>query len=922
MVGFASKTAKLLQNRVEVQSSLTEDVATQLAMFPLAKQVASSGRRQQLDQLGIDIWNAAANLVRYDQSDVPTAERDRHTCDTMHDLSSTLKVFAYFLIDAAYQCSPKPVEPLQRVLRVLRIALKAVSACLGRNKLALSLKVLGDSANYIAVIEAVVHPEPCNQAAEDVHQDFLKIGRQLVLDYHLSRILHSWKADDIGLADFFARKIAYHEFSGIPCLTKQAVELYTSIARHLANELHYSDAVGWLTRAEDIIVEDSIPVNENLDSYLDVVDAQVDCTLEVQSSQCRAKALELLKRIEDKACGKGAFPIQLTRFRITAKTASHNASELLSDLLRMIREAFESDSCCKTILQAANFLKQRNSLSACKALQQFLNSFLIKRSSVDVEFQAKGVWLERTLITLTVFAFSPRNHREHHFLDLIEQCYDDVERSASCELSYKAAHAVQTLIWKSLDTADWETNEKACKLLSHPIFSNASTNNNARIARKAMTVALESDELEIAHQAYRRMPEAHRDDLSSRYLAFKLGLRSQDFDFARDCLEIVAMQSSQHPDFLYACIIEAHKSGYQEIAILALSALVDLSPTGIHLPALLRCTAQMLLAQSPAIHELTDNTLDTVIGVFENAAARIDEMRHVSGDLWPLEVQWWVKTTYHLSLQSCASAHPQVLIRLLQSCVRFIDSIPAESDVSQARETQKRRVFCIFFSTSAHIMLGRVSPNLQSSAEHFLQAQQQLRAFASYLNQEGSINTDDDVSKWTFELLKFDLECAIRLEQWDRLDEILKRCVNHGEGDRWDVLADLVILLQHKKPPHVGSASSANIPKLLQKAINSTWSQDRNVPKVARWIRIAFSICSDDNSGDVNGELGIDLVKQAAAIARRGREEESGDMIVYPEAELLWLAAVAFNRAVDCLDGVAGYKEARRWADAALELAY
>lgn len=44
-------------------------------------------------------------------------------------------------------------------------------------------------------------------------------------------------------------------------------------------------------------------------------------------------------------------------------------------------------------------------------------------------------------------------------------------------------------------------------------------------------------------------------------------------------------------------------------------------------------------------------------------------------------------------------------------------------------------------------------------------------------------------------MLKFDLEGVLRLQSWEDLDGALQTCLDLGDVDRWDTLADLVIVI-------------------------------------------------------------------------------------------------------------------------------
>lgn len=104
------------------------------------------------------------------------------------------------------------------------------------------------------------------------------------------------------------------------------------------------------------------------------------------------------------------------------------------------------------------------------------------------------------------------------------------------------------------------------------------------------------------------MPEIGKDEPITRYLMYKIGLRSGDEGFgmasvqyatangliniAAECLDYVCRSSAKDATLLYACVMEAQSAGNKRQAISALERVIDKydhgAPAGIHLPALLR----------------------------------------------------------------------------------------------------------------------------------------------------------------------------------------------------------------------------------------------------------------------------------------------------------------------------------------------
>ena len=214
-------------------------------------------------------------------------------------------------------------------------------------------------------------------------------------------------------------------------------------------------------------------------------------------------------------------------------------------------------------------------------------------------------------------------------------------------------------------------------------------------------------------------------------------------------------------------------------------------------------------------------------------------------------------------------------------------------------------------------MLGRSTDDRPELLQHYTEARREISLFMQIQQQlagDTSVGSHDQAR--VLEILKFDLESTFKLQQWDQLDAVLDACLEFEGSDRWDTMADLVIIIHTEtKDLQIDSSATAKIPDLLQKIINETWKQDKDVVKLARWLRLSFSI----DLSDADGDLSLKLLGQATMMARRRTEGEGLER--YPEHELQWMAITAYNRAVDFL-AREEFDKVHEWVDAALGLAY
>ncbi|GME65197.1 Tetratricopeptide-like helical protein [Neofusicoccum parvum] len=235
--------------------------------------------------------------------------------------------------------------------------------------------------------------------------------------------------------------------------------------------------------------------------------------------------------------------------------------------------------------------------------------------------------------------------------------------------------------------------------------------------------------------------------------------------------------------------------------------------------------------------------------------------------------------------------------------------------------------------------------------------------------------TRADLAAKRAQLLRYELESALKRNDWDGLDALWDECfdvpdtnITHAgniegkvkdKGGNWyihhlETLADLALVIHAEltkaDTTNLENASStsthrARILGVLQRIVNQSWQgggeRGADVVHLARWIRCLFQLSLDGGAGtaavdqdaiplqcveqasDVVTSVGIASV--ASSSTSSGRRASSGDAApvganAYPQNEADWLASTAFNRGVDffCAGDDA---RCQRWVERALQLA-
>jgi hypothetical protein len=553
--------------------------------------------------------------------------------------------------------------------------------------------------------------------------------------------------------------------------------------------------------------------------------------------------------------------------------------------------------------------------SALAAIEQLVNTRLLPDLDAVMDNEVVKTWLEKAVITYTGFSTALTGLLSPDVPQRMSTLFDNIVQQASDLLSPRAAHAMQALIWRASNDAHGSHTEVWFDTLQHSLFVSVGASNKALISRKLMATALRRGELDTARAAFYGLPGSSQNEGMTRYLAYKLALRSNDMQLAAECLGSLAKHVDKEPRYLYACVLEAQQSGNRAMAVAAFQVLVNQPPNGVQLPTLLRCTVKLLVEELDTLNRPLSEITSELAHLFDIASAKTKMFRRGTEEQWRAEIQWWSKNAFNIALRLCTEMPPDHLVRLVRACIQFLECYPDDGGLMHHDDLIQRKQICHFICASAFTVLARATDDRPQQLQNYLEVQREAKAFLALWRQPHYQTPNaEQRSARALELLRMNVESVFKLEQWKKLSEALGACLEFQGTDRWDTLADLVLIIyDHTSKLAIDSLATAKIPELLQKIINETWSKDKDILKLARWLRFTFSVGLNDS----NGSVSIKLVEQAASMAKRGTEMRNQP---YPEDELQWLATTAFNKAVDLL-AVEDCATAEQWMEAALELA-
>ena len=688
---------------------------------------------------------------------------------------------------------------------------------------------------------------------------------------------------------------------------EELADLLFEIGNDLIKKSLWTNALPWLEVAFDTLAEHS---RESLSSdagelRMSIMHSMVKSLSQSGGDGNRRKAWNIIQELSTEYGDK--LMVLLLKLNLLATDPVPSAEDYRETLQRIARTVHLTDSNVGTILHHVHKLKAWNFNMAHNVLVTFL---------VDRLFGGENEsWLEKTLITIVWNGTTSANVPS--VVSILNEVFDDLAASWSKALSPSATHAAQILLWKRIEAAynqdQYESAESWCRLSLHEIFGNCGSTNIGKLQRKLILCALGMSKATKAREIASTMSAANQSDESTQYLLYKVALRCQDSEMAAECLNAICSSPTRDATLIYACVLEAQRVGDQAQIITILQLVLEqfnyAVPSGVHLPALLRCNARLLMR---SIDTATEDDISSLCKLFEGAATQAKRSRRLEKDnLFTLvELDWFSRNCYNLTLKFCTAWLPQQTLRLVQAALRFIDLYPDDLDPAVLADLSLRRLFCDFLVCSLEIVLARNEDNVSSQLQHYLSARKAVEDWRSHLGEqmtrlEGGARSDFQNKRAT--LLAFDFEAAARLKAWDSLDGIIKECQECKDAKIYAVLADVTL---------ASEAPTEIMIRTLQQLVNITWQAGKHhndVEKLSRWIRclVSLALVSDAGMGETLLDQVVSIVENASKI------EQEGEM--YPAEELEWLATTTFNRAIDfyCASQDA---ECRRWAEKALKL--
>ncbi|ESZ92874.1 hypothetical protein SBOR_6737 [Sclerotinia borealis F-4128] len=901
-----------------------KELKNNIATFPTKLSASARNKAQELDEKAANIWNLGSRLKRSlpgenDEEGGDEAAIYYKAWEKRNELRSVLvmvRMFAFLVLDCANECgnaggylhlgsgkdkdNEKGEKARGNMLRLMKVGIKTVRDCFNEEKIDYAVKVLEKLAGYS---EGLLHTYETSGTPEEK-----ATCARFTAEYFVLRTILAWRQDDMQLAEHMFNKTVSSKHFFDHDTTESLSDTLYDMGRALLMKKQHTLAVKWLERAYDVLSSDELDKlsADATELRISIIETLIKALLETKTAESIQRAQDLVDLLESELGDKLIVLLLKLELLTEISNETFDGSAYSAILNKMTRTLVMNPRNLRLFMFHVRKLHDKAPSLACGVLDEMIR-LRVKELAVMKE------WLEKAILTRIWMTVSGRDTEElfiavEGFLTVIAE---NVENSISVEPTM-AAH---TLIWKKIEATyglqQYEAAEKWCRLAMHKLFEKPGEANMAKISRKLLLCALGRGDINSAHEVFGSMSDMAKEEPLTRFLMYKIAIRSQEVELAAECLEKIA-SCSEDSTLLFACVLDAKKAGNKNNVLEALWLVLDKYEYGtqenLHLPSIIRTIIILLISvieseESPA----TDHKegIGRLCKLFEGAlnAAQKSPNR----EIWTiLELEWFSRNSYNLSLKNLSIWEPQQTLRMLACCIGFIDHYPQDIGEDAHDDVTLRKMFCNFCAATIFVSIARAEQNTEEQLQFYLNLRKHVTSFNHLLQEkleklEKDI-TDDLLQKLSV-LLAFDFEAACRLKDWDSLGEIILKAGVCKSMKVYELMADCI--LSCETPMQV-------LVMTLKKIVNRTWEMEEfDMIKLSKYMRCLFQAALGND--DMIAE---ELVDQVCILAADAAETE----IPYPTQELDWLATKSFNHSIDLYSADQDVA-CKRWAEKSIGIA-
>ncbi|KAL8774382.1 MAG: hypothetical protein Q9209_001133 [Squamulea sp. 1 TL-2023] len=502
----------------------------------------------------------------------------------------------------------------------------------------------------------------------NIAQDLESNIRRLSAEYGVLRITLAWRQERLDLAELWLANLSPGDNPLTADVAEQLADTLFEIGRDEVNKHRCKSALQWLDSAHDILASQN-PEDLSIDASevrTCIMHTIIRVLLRERGEGNISRAWSLYHELEGESKNKVVIWLLKLELLKVDQSAAPGYYEVLD---QVVRQVHLSDVNLTMILHHVHELRQQNARLAHAVLVTLLSDRLLAMDKIG--------WVEKTIVTI-VWNYTTSQDLGA-MTDALEELLDKVGAETDSGLSMSAMHAAQVLMLKRIETlysqADYGQADVWCRLALHKVFGGSGTSNIGKLQRKRLLCALGRSDLATCRDIRCQMLEWTERDPHTQYLLYKVALKCQDGDLAAECLNTISSKPTEDPTLLYACVLEAQKSGDRLQVIRALSQVLDninyQFAHGLQLPALLRLNARMLIQELGNGESQDLHCIDELCKVFEGAAAAAKKSRLGSckNESFPsAELDWFSRNSYNVALKVCTVWRADATLRIVQAC--------------------------------------------------------------------------------------------------------------------------------------------------------------------------------------------------------------------------------------------------------------
>lgn len=177
------------------------------------------------------------------------------------------------------------------------------------------------------------------------------------------------------------------------------------------------------------------------------------------------------------------------------------------------------------------------------------------------------------------------------------------------------------------------------------------------------------------------------------------------------------------------------------------------------------------------------------------------------------ELDWFSKNSYNLSIDHLSSWSRCHSLRMLRSCISFIDQYPSDVGEQVADDLALRKILCELCAAITLLALARGNDHIESSLQNYLQLRKHVSSFDALL-QDKLVKFEEGIAEDLIQklsvLLTYDFEAACRLKAWNDLGEIILKAEICKEMKMYELMADCILNAQAPTDGNDASSFHAN----------------------------------------------------------------------------------------------------------------